>query len=406
MSHRVRVRAAEATGFSLLELLIATMVLLVVTGGAMKLVSPAGNAFAAQPEAADLQQRLRVGVDALRRELLMAGAGPYTGSPVGPLVYEFAPILPHAVGTLVPGSPDRPDAAVITLMYVPSTPAQTTTSTDLTSEGVELRVCGQPGCPLSDALCGFRQGMHVVIFDVFGSYDVFTITSVLGDAMRLRHRDDRFATAHPAGSFITEVVSRTFYLDAAERRLYSYDGFRSNLPVLDNVVGLAFEYFGEPSPPVLRPAVGGVAAPMTSYGPRPPPPTVDSAGDDWGMGENCTFRLSGGVQVGRLADWGGGAAAGALVPIPITQLSDGPWCPGVTNAAGALLSSRFDADMLRVRRVRVTLRVQAGAEGLRGANPAGQVLFIHPGPARQGGRIVPDQEIRFEVTPRNMNVGR
>ena len=146
---------------------------------------------------------------------------------------------------------------------------------------------------------------------------------------------------------------------------------------------------------------------MTSYGPRPPLPTVDSAGDDWGMGENCTFRLSGGVQVGRLADWGGGAAAvAALVPIPYTQLNDGPWCPGVTNAAGALLSSRFDADMLRVRRVRVTLRVQAGAEGLRGANPAGQVLFIHPGPARQGGRIVPDQEIRFEVTPRNMNVGR
>jgi hypothetical protein len=87
-------------------------------------------------------------------------------------------------------------------------------------------------------------------------------------------------------------------------------------------------------------------------------------------------------------------------------VNDGPWCPGVTNAAGAALSMRFDADMLRVRRVRVTLRVQAGAEGLRGANPAGQLLFIHPGPARQGGRIVPDQEVRFEVTPRNMNVGR
>ena len=127
VSHGVRVRAAEAVGFSLLELLIATMVLLVVTGGALRLISPAGNAFAAQPEAADLQQRLRVGVDALRRELLMAGAGTYTGSPVGPLVYQFAPILPHAVGTLVPGSPDHPDAAVITLMYVPSTPAQTTT---------------------------------------------------------------------------------------------------------------------------------------------------------------------------------------------------------------------------------------------------------------------------------------
>jgi hypothetical protein len=248
--------------------------------------------------------------------------------------------------------------------------------------------------------------MHVAIFDPFGSYDIFSITSVLGDAMRLRHRDDRFTTAYPAGSYITEVVSRTFYLDASERRLYSYDGFRSKLPVLDNVVGLAFEYFGEPSPPVLLPAAVGVAAPATTYGPRPPPPAVDSTGDDWGPGENCTFRLSAGVQVGRLADWAAGGPPGAVVPILYTQLNDGPWCPGVTNAAGASLATRFDADMLRVRRVGVRLRVQAGAEGLRGVNPAGQILFIHPGPARQGGRIVPDQEIRFEVTPRNMNVGR
>ena len=406
MSDPVPVRTPAVAGFSLLELLIATMLLLVVTGGALRLINPAGNAFAAQPEAADQQQRLRVGVDALRRELLMAGAGTYTGSPVGPLAYVFAPILPHSVGTLVPGSPDRPDSAVITLMYVPSTPAQTTTSTDLTSEGVDLRVNWQPGCPAGDALCGLRAGMHVVIFDVFGSYDLFAIASVQGDAVRLQHRDNRFATPYPAGSYITEVVSRTFYLDASERRLYSHDGFRSNLPLLDNVVGLAFEYFGEPSPPVLRAAAVGAAAPMTTYGPRPPPPAVDSPGDDWGAGENCTFRLSGGVQVERLVDWGTGGPAGALVPISYTLLNDGPWCPGVANAAGAPLSSRFDADMLRVRRVRVTLRVQAAAEALRGANPAGQVLFIHPGPARQGGRIVPDQEIRFEVTPRNMNVTR
>ena len=400
-------RAAEATGFSLLELLIATMVLLVVTGGAMKLVSPAGNAFAAQPEAADLQQRLRVGVDALRRELLMAGAGPYTGSPVGPLVYQFAPILPHAVGTLVPGSPDHPDAAVITLMYVPSTPAQTTTSTDLTSEGVELRVRGQPGCPVGDALCGFRQGMHVVIFDAFGSYDVFTITSVVGDAMRLRHRDDRFATATlRARSSPSWCRARSTWMprSAACTR---YDGFRSNLPILDNVVGLAFDYFGEPSPPVLRPAAVGSCGADDHLRAEPAP--AHGRHDGRRLGHRGELHVP---VVGRRAGSAarglgrGSSAPGALVPIPYTQLNDGPWCPGVTNAAGALLSSRFDADMLRVRRVRVTLRVQAGAEGLRGANPAGQVLFIHPGPARQGGRIVPDQEIRFEVTPRNMNVGR
>ena len=102
-------------------MLIATALLLIVTGSALTLVNPAGGASAAQPEVADQQQRLRVGVDAIRRELMMAGAGTYTATALGPLVYTFSPILPHTVGTLVPGSPDHPDPAAITIMYVPPT---------------------------------------------------------------------------------------------------------------------------------------------------------------------------------------------------------------------------------------------------------------------------------------------
>ena len=308
-----RRRGADA-GFSLIEMLIATTLLLVVTGGALTLVNPAGGAYAARSEAADLQQRLRVGVEAIRRELLMAGAGTYIGAAAGSLLHVFAPMLPHSVGTLVPGSPDRPDPATITIMYVPLTAAQTTTRTDLTSEAVDLKVNLQPGCPVGDLLCGFRQGMRVLIFDPQGAYDVFTVLSVQGDAIRVQHRDARFTTSYPAGAFITEVVSRTFYVDASERRLYSYDGYRSALPILDNVVGLRFDYFGEPSPPALRPLATGPAAPPTTYGAKPPPVGVDSVNDDWGAGENCAFLLSGGAQAGRLADWRTGGAA--LVPIP------------------------------------------------------------------------------------------
>jgi hypothetical protein len=397
-------RAPSAGGFSLVEMLVATTLLLIVTGSALTLVNPAGRTYASQPEVADLQQRLRVGVDTIRRELIMAGAGTYMASATGPLGYFFAPILPHAVGTLVPGSPDRPDPAAITLMYVPATAAQTTTRTDLTSEATELKVNLLPGCPAGDALCGFTLGMRILIFEPSGAYDVFTITSVQGDGLRVRHRDDRFTTTYAAGAQVTEVVSRTFYLNAAERRLYAYDGYRSSVPVLDHVVGLRFEYMGEPSPPALRILASGPVAPKTTYGPGPPLPGIDNPGDGWGAGENCAFLLSGGVQIGRLAEWG--PDAGALVPIPYAELSDGPWCPEATNAAGTALSNRFDADMLRVRRVRVTLRVEAGAEELRGANPVGRTLFANPGTARDGERFVPDQEIRFEVAPRNMQMAR
>jgi hypothetical protein len=59
--------------------------------------------------------------------------------------------------------------------------------------------------------------------------------------------------------------------------------------------------------------------------------------------------------------------------------------------------------MLRVRRVGVRLRVQVASADLRG--PAG-VLFTRGGTSLDSKRLVPDQEIRFEVTPRNMNLGR
>jgi len=40
---------------------------------------------------------------------------------------------------------------------------------------------------------------------------------------------------------------------------------------------------------------------------------------------------------------------------------------------------------------------------LRG--PAG-ILFAHGGTATSAHRYVPDQEIRFDITPRNLNLGR
>ena len=59
--------------------------------------------------------------------------------------------------------------------------------------------------------------------------------------------------------------------------------------------------------------------------------------------------------------------------------------------------------MLRVRQIRITLRVQVANAVLRG--PAG-TLFRHGGTSRGGERYVPDQEVRFDVAPRNMNLGR
>jgi hypothetical protein len=63
----------------------------------------------------------------------------------------------------------------------------------------------------------------------------------------------------------------------------------------------------------------------------------------------------------------------------------------------------FDADLLRIRKVRITLRMQAAAPGLRGPDTT---LFVNPGTAREGMRTVTDYLLTFEVTPRNLNLAR
>ena len=143
-------------------------------------------------------------------------------------------------------------------------------------------------------------------------------------------------------------------------QLTQYDGFLTERPVVDHVVGLSFEYLGEPEPPRLRAGAdpGVTPPPWTTYGPSPPPVGIDDAATTWGAGENCTFIVRDGRHEPRLAALG---PPGDLVPLPPSLLGDGPWCPD--DAA----PGPFDADVLRVRQVRIRVRAEAGARAMRGA---------------------------------------
>jgi hypothetical protein len=246
--------------------------------------------------------------------------------------------------------------------------------------------------------------MRVLVVGPSGAYGVFTVTGVRGPRLQLAHHQGAIVGSYPDGSRIAQVTSHSFYLDESSQRLHRFDGRLSDLPLSDHVVKLRFEYFGDPVAPRVHRPVTDPSGPWTTYGPRPPPVGVDEPGEDWGPGENCVFRVVDGQHVARLPDLPGPASG--LVALPLALLSDGPWCPGASNGAGVELPDRFDADLLRVRKVRVTVRLQVAPESLRGSNPPGAVLFANPGTSRSGHALVPDREIRFEVTPRNMAVGR
>jgi Tfp pilus assembly protein PilW len=388
-------------GFTLVEFLLAAVLVLTTAGVIFNFLAPAHRAFQAQPEQSDLQQRLRVSVDTLTRDLVMAGAGTYAGPASGPLTNFIAPIMPYRAFGDAPDSSQavffRRDA--ISFVYVPSTASQTTLASSLAAGALDVQLEWSPNCPASTAtqICGLESGDRMIVFDDKSQWDLFTVDQIGNGVMLLRRRGPPGTASYQVGAAAAEVRLGSYYLksDDANRtyQLMHHDGWATELPVVDDVVRLEFQYFGDPEPPRLtgRPLDEPVG-PWTTYGPAPPP--VEKTRGSWPQGENCTFLVANGEHLPRLHVLAGGAA---LVELTAAQLTDGPWCPNT------LTLSRFDADVLRIRKIRVTVRVQSALAALRG--PAG-ALFLKGGTASGAAHYVPDLEVQFDVAPRNMNLGQ
>jgi hypothetical protein len=364
MTHLRPLPRADA-GFSLAESLVAMVLMLVVTGAVFGLVNPNTEISQTQPEAMDMQQRARVATDTLSRDLFMAGAGVYAGPQVGSLTNFFAPIIPRRMGLNNADSWTVVRNDAVTIQYVPNTYSQTTISQPMPLPSSELKVEDMSNCPSGDQLCGFEIGMTLLIFDEEGHFDFFTVTNVQSDAAHVQHRQQDLSYAYNTGAYVTQADSHTYYFDAANRQLRHYDGYLTDVPVVDNVVGVTFSYFGDPNPPMA---------------PKPPPGTA-----------NCLYDASGNLLPGLsvLTTQGG-----SLAPLPLTMLNDGPWCGAGYN--------RFDADLLRVKKIRVTVRIQATQDMHRGAGSE----YAVSGTSRSALRSLPDYSLTFEVSPRNMNLGR
>jgi type II secretory pathway pseudopilin PulG len=360
-------RLRSESGYSLIELLVSAAIMLIVTGAIFTIVNPAQGNTQAQTEVADLQQRMRLGADVMFKELLMAGAGPYQGDMSGSLVNYFAPILPRRTGALSPDPPTTFRADTITLTHIPNTYSQTTIKYDMPITSMELKVNDVVNCPKHDQLCGFEEGMVVLIYDSSGHFDTFEITNVQDDAGHLQHRGQSLSYEYQAGAKVTQAVSNTYYRDATTNQLKRYNGGLTETPIVDNLVDLQFSYFGDPNPP------------------KSPKPTT--IGDS-----NCLYDATGSYRnlpVLPMTD-------GSLAELSPTILTDGPlFCGGGSN--------QYDPDLLRIRKVRIMMRFQVASAALRGSNT---LLWKSPGKSQGAEKMVPDYIVTYEVTPRNLNLAR
>ena len=146
-------------------MLIATVIMMAVTAATFGLMNPAHGMFAAQPEVSDMQQRLRIAVDTLKKDLLMAGAGTYSGNnKLGSLGQYVATILPDREGNV---TPDPPGTFKCTTTFCSSlggerhhhdhvrapTSAQTTIRDNMPQSSAELKVTAQAGMPGQRSSC-------------------------------------------------------------------------------------------------------------------------------------------------------------------------------------------------------------------------------------------------------------
>jgi hypothetical protein len=358
----VRAHDQRAEGFSLAEVLIATAITTGVTAIACALVIAEQTAWRADSARVDLQQRARVAADVLGRSLLEAGAGPQRGPSRGPLLRVIAPVLPRRIGARGAEAPDVFQSSAISLLRAREDAEHGRLVTPVAAGAAALEIAPASVCDLPS--CGFSEGQQLLLHDWTGNYDIFTVTDASGSTLAVRPTDGS-GIGYAAGSPVVAIESTTFYLERAGGVLRKYDGDATDMPLLDDVVAMEVEYYGSARPPVW------------------PRPSAGSA--------NCLYDADG-TYLRALMPMLAGSAT--LVRLEEGILTDGPWC----GAGG----NRFDADLLRIRRVRVVLRLQAADPGARGTDRS---RFSRSGTASEASSMVSDVMVAVDVAPRNLRQG-
>ncbi len=373
----------DARGFTVVEFLVSAAVTLIVMGVALTMVGQARDALDRDGMGLDSAQRLRAGLEVLARDVRAAGAGPEAETGRVALSHAMPPV--ELLAPRVVASAAGAGFGSLRVTAAPRGAAHGRLAAAV-GPGSPIRLRAPPECPATSA-CGFREGVSAVIYDGSGAFDRVVVTSV-DPASRSVTVAPAISRSYAADSLLTEVVTFTFNVDVdalGAGRLVRQTAGGALQPIVDHVVSFSVEAFGEATPP----EPGRTPRSPATYGPTPPPPDIDDPRDAWPAGENCTTALGGdGLPAARLPALGG---VGELTALSWSQLRDGPWCAGTAGEA-------YDADLFRIRRLDLRLRVEASTARLRG--PA-SVMFARGGHGRSTSWST-DLELRLAISPPNL----
>ena len=340
-------------GLALLELLIATGVALTTLAIVMTALVPVLDVVRAVPETADLQQRTR-GTEAVLVDLVAsAGAGAdLIGE--GPLVHAVPAVIPRRVLA----SPDPAGTAWadrLSLVHVEARAAQAPVATAVPAGSPVVPLTWHPACGTHPS-CGFRAGDLVIVYSSTGAMVISTLAAAQGLLLTLDTPPDQ-ALPLPASAAV--IVIKTLSFDGIRSQLRLAANAAASQPLTDDVVGMRVRYYGTAAAP-RWPAIAGV--------------------------DSCAVLADGTPRLGLL-----GPVPGPPIELTLADFMDGPWC-----GTGGW---RFDADLLRVRAIRIGLRLQAASTTVRGRAPE---WFARPGQAQRPGQEVRDVELDTFVLAPNL----
>ena len=326
---------------SLTEIVLALMLTSVVVGTTLQLVDPVRDVLGVQTHTSELHQRVRTGFERFHRDLVNAGlavSNPGAGH------YPLVAVVPGRIGGRPLNGRGNASSAddALTLLSTDVGAADVSTVSSLQNANTSVQIT----CVMSAAACGLRPDTTILIADTLGRSGLLRVTRVTGSVLTVVPLAGRQFSYGP-GASIRPVSVRSYYHDEGRIQVRVEDGWRTDSPFLDGVVGLSFRYFGAPNS--LAAGAGCAGGPFLS---------------------NTTMTSR-------------------QVELRPEALNDGPWCDGPIP---------YDVDVLRVQRIRVEIRFQTSDPAYRGTDPR---LFARAGTAVRGRRAVPDATGSFDVTLRN-----
>lgn len=222
-------------GYTLVELLIATAIMLVMTSAVMTMVRDGLARTPVVEDAMDLHQRARIAADAIGADLRAAG----NGTSSGPL----SAVLPAVEPRWVTAASSSASNGAITIRHVPPLAARSRLAQPL-DPASSLAVLEPGGCPQLTTACGFAAGMRAIVFDPSGQMDALVVDAIGPGVLVLGAAAAARLATYPTGSEIAQAVEASYTVDAATRQLRRSEA-GGTFAIADNVEALTFEYFAD-----------------------------------------------------------------------------------------------------------------------------------------------------------------